>query len=427
MYNVLLNHLKQRENSNEPIRVAVAGLGFIGRGLVNQSAYMPGIVVSVIYNRNAEKVTQTQFTPGINLKLCSTLAEVNQAIEKRATAVVTNPHLLFESHVDIVMDTTGDPEFGAWLCYQTILSGKHIVATPEMDVCIGPYLKKLADDQGVVYSLQDGEEPSVAMSLFEYVSLLGFEIIAVGKFKNYTNPESNPDTVKPWSDSYQQNPYKIASFADGTKMSIEMGTLCNATGFLPDVRGLHCPKGTLFDVASLMRLKEDGGILNRKGVVEIVQGVNPLGGVYVVATTDHPQIVSDLSYYKMGPGPNYLFYRPYHLCSVEILVGAAACCINHLPTLAPAKYKPYADVAVISKKALKKGERLDSIGGYCFYGALDSFENLTNENYLPVSIAEGGIVTRDIEKGQLLTINDVDFNQDKFIWKLRTKMIDKLN
>lgn len=423
MYNVLLKNLKQREMSNEPIRVAVAGLGFIGRGLVNQSAYMPGIVVSVIYNRNAEKVTKTQFSPGTRLEICTTPAEVNTAAEKRATAVVTDPELLLESNADIVIDTTGDPEFGAWLCYQTIMAGKHIVSTPEMDVCIGPYLKKLADEKGVVYSLQDGEEPSLAMGLFEYVSLLGFEILAAGKFKNYTNPEANPDTVKPWSDLYRQNPYKIASFADGTKMSIEMGTLCNATGLLPDVRGLHCPKGTLDEVASLMRLKEEGGILSRKGVVEIVQGVNPLGGVYVVATTDQPQIISDLAYYKMGTGPNYLFYRPYHLCSVEILVGAAASCINHLPTLAPARYRPYADVAVIAKKALKKGERLDSIGGYCFYGALDSFESLLAENYLPASLAEGCIVTRDVDKGQLLTTGDVEFNEDKFIWKLRGKML----
>lgn len=425
MYGGLLKQLLEREKRHEQVRVAVAGLGFIGRGICVQSKYTPGIKVSLIYCKNAEFCMKTLAANEIPCQAAKSIDEVNKTIAKNIIAVISTPELLYESNVDIIIDTTGSPEFGAELAYNTILANKHIIANPEMDICIGPYLKELADARNVIYTSQDGDEPGVIMNLYEYVSILGFEIIAAGKFKGFTNIEANPDTVKPWSDSYRQNPYKIASFADGSKMNIEMGLVCNATGFYPDIRGMHCQAGTLDDVVNLMRPENEGGVLTHTGVVDVVRGVEPNGGVFVIAKTHNAQIVSDMKYYKMGSGPYYLFYRPYHLPSVEILVGAANACLNLVPTIAPRSSRPYVDVAAYAKKPLKKGEKLDSIGGYCYYGLLDVFDKLESENYLPISLAANAVVTRDIPKGELIRFENVELSARTLLWQLREKMLEQ--
>lgn len=307
------------------------------------------------------------------------------------------------------------------VAYNSILSGKHIVTNPEMDICIGPQLKELASQHKVVYSGQDGDEPGVVKQLFDYVSILGFDITAVGKFKNFTDVHATPTSVKPWSDAYKQNPYKIASFADGTKMNIEMGLVSNATGYLPDVRGMHARKMSLEEIVNHIKPIEEGGILRKNKVIEIIPGAEPSGGVFVIGHSTHPQVMKDMQYYKMGTGPYYLFYRPYHLCSVEILVGAVNMVLNGESTIEPLENRPVVDVAAFAKRALKKGERLDCIGGYDYYGLVDDYTIYRQENALPVSLAENAIVTRDVAQDEIITLQDIEIEKDNFLWDLAKK------
>lgn len=289
-----------------------------------------------------------------------------------------------------------------------------------------PTEKKLADEKGVVYSGQDGDEPGVIKQLYDYVSIVGLDITAVGKFKNFTDVHANPESVKPWSDAYKQNPYKIASFADGTKMNIEMGLVCNATGHVPDVRGMHGKKMEMEDIVNQLRPSSEGGILSHERIVDIVPGgVQPSGGIFVVAKTDHPQVISDMAYYKMGDGPYYLFWRPYHLCSVEVLVGAADMCLNKASTIEPLSYEPVVDVATFAKRPLKKGgDTLDMIGGFDFYGQVDRYEVYEPYDVLPVSLAEGAIITRDIGMDEIITVDDVSLDDATVLYQYRQKVID---
>lgn len=424
MYANLYHQLETCEQEKRPVRVAVAGFGFIGRGLVNQSTLMHGIQISLVYARDFNAVQSHAAASSVIYEYCRNAREVLMAYDKGRIPVVDHPGLLLESNADIVIDTTGSPEFGAWLCWQSLLAGKHVVATPEMDICIGPWLNQLARAKNLVYSGQDGDEPGVVMNLYHYVASLGFEITAMGKFKNFNDRYANPDSVLPWT--FGQNPYKISSFADGSKMNIEMGTVCNATGFTPDVRGMHCQTASaLEDVTRLMRPKEEGGLLSKKGVVDVVKGVKPYAGVFVVARTDNSQIRSDMTYYKMGEGPYYLFYRPYHLASVEILIGAANACLNHVSTIQPVSDRPVADVAVFAKKDLAKGDKLDCIGGFCYYGLMDNFETLQGEQYLPVSMAEDAVLLQDVKKDEMITLDKVMIRGDSVLWKLRSDMLEK--
>lgn len=416
----LLTQLNERENHGNPIRVAVAGTGFIGRGLINQISLMKGIKVCAVANRSIDKAVTVIKSMGskIEYKMCNNKFDMQIALRDAAIGVTTNPLLLAEADVDVVVDCTGDTELGAELGLSAIENKKHFIANAEMDVTVGPVLNKMAKNVGVVYSGAEGDEPGVIMSLYRYIKMLGLEIIAAGKFKGYYDCHATPISVKPWADKAEQSPIKICSFTDGSKMSIEMALVANATGLLPDIRGMHLPQGTLDTITSILRRKEEGGILSSHGAIEIVKGVEPSGGVYIVASTPNTRIQKDLKYYKMGDGPNYLFYRPYHLCSFEMAIGVAKAVIDKDSTIAPLG-KPIADVVTIAKKDLNAGEILDDIGGYTYYGLIDKAETIKEENILPVGLARGARLKNSVIRDKPITLSDVEIDEGSVLWKLR--------
>ena len=419
----LREELAAREKAKNPVKIGVAGAGFLGRGLVNQISRMEGLRVVALAARRPEQAEAVLRQTGKTVKYrrCHDLESLQKAIGRGEVGVVTDPLLLAAADLDIVVDCTGDPETGAALGCATIKAGRHFIANPETDATAGAALKVLADQAGVVYSGADGDEPGVIMNLYHYVSLLGLEIVAAGKCKGYLNHFATPATVKEWAARFGQNPYKIASFADGTKMNIEMAIVANATGLLPDTRGMNCPRGTLEEVVRLMQKREDGGVLSRTGVVEVVLGAEPSGAVFVVAAVTHPQIRKDLQYLKMGDGPNYLFYRPYHLCGIELGIAVARAVLAHEATIAPAG-PPVAEVLAVAKRDLRPGEVLDQIGGYTFYGLIDRAAVVRRENLLPVGLAPGARVIRPVKAGHPLTMDDVELKPGSILRELYLRM-----
>ncbi|HHU82326.1 MAG TPA: NAD(P)-dependent oxidoreductase [Firmicutes bacterium] len=415
----LRKELAAREKAKNPVKIGVAGAGFLGRGLVNQISQMHGLRVVALATRRPEQAEAVLSQTGRagRYRRCHDLESLQKATGCGEIGVVTDPLLLAGVDLDIVVDCTGDPETGAALGYAVIKAGRNFIANPETDAIAGAALKTLADQAGVVYSGADGDEPGVIMNLYHYVSLLGLEIVAAGKFKGYLNHFATPATVKKWAARFAQNPYKIASFADGTKMNIEMAIVANATGLVPDTRGMNCPRGTLEEVARLMQKREDGGVLSGTGVVEVVLGAEPSGAVFVVANVTHPQIRKDLQYLKMGDGPNYLFYRPYHLCGMELGIAIARAVLAGEATIAPAG-SPVAEVLAVAKRDLRPGEVLDQIGGYTFYGLIDRAAVVRRENLLPVGLAPGARVLRPVKAGQPLTMDDVELKPGSILRQL---------
>ncbi|NLY89331.1 MAG: NAD(P)-dependent oxidoreductase [Firmicutes bacterium] len=415
----LQKELAAREKAKNPVKIGVAGAGFLGRGLVNQISQMQGLRVVALATRRPEQAEAVLNQTGKTGKhrRCHDLESLQKTIACGEIGVVSDPLLLAGADLDIVVDCTGDPETGAALGYAVINAGRNFIANPETDATAGAALKTLADKAGVVYSGADGDEPGVIMNLYHYVSLLGLEIVAAGKFKGYLNHFATPATVKKWAGHFGQNPYKVASFADGTKMNIEMAIVANATGLLPDTRGMNCPRGTLEEVARLMQKREDGGVLSGTGVVEVVLEAEPSGAVFVVATVSHPQIRKDLQYLKMGDGPNYLFYRPYHLCGMELGIAIARAVLAGEATIAPSG-SPVAEVLAVAKRNLRPGEVLDQIGGYTFYGLIDRAAVVRKENLLPVGLAPGARVLRPVKAGHPLTMDDVELKPGSVLRQL---------
>ncbi len=282
-----------------------------------------------------------------------------------------------QENIDVVIEATGEIEFGAHVVLKAIENGKHVVLmNAELDATVGPILKVHADRAGVIITNTDGDEPGVAMNLYRFAKTIGLRPVLAGNLKGMIDPYRTPDTQREFADKYHQKPKKITSFADGTKLSMEMTVLANATGFRVGKRGMFGPRCShVKDALKLFPLErfEDGGL------VDYLLDAEPHTGAFILGFNDHPVKRQYMSYFKMGDGPLYLFYTPYHLPHVQIATTVARAVLFHDATVAPLG-KPSCEVITIAKRDLKKGEMLDGIGGFTCYGMIDNSPTCRNEN-----------------------------------------------
>ncbi len=418
------------EKQGNAIRVGLIGAGQMGRGLISQVGKIAGMEVVItadIVPEVAELAYRKAGASPSSILKTEDPEKADRWISSRGKVVTRDARMVVHlDSVDVVVDATGIPEVGAEIAWHAILNRKHIVLlNVEADVTVGPVLKKMADVAGVVYTGTAGDEPGAIMELYDFASVLGFEVVALGKGKN--NPldvSATPDSVADEARKKGVNPKMLASFQDGTKTMVEMTAVSNATGFLPDVPGMHGPKASLELLPRLYSLREEGGILHRKGVVDYVDGVAP--GVFAVITTDHPAVHDQMKYLKMGEGPHYVLYRPYHLTSLETPISIARAFFDREPTIAPCCGSVSETVAV-AKKDLQAGEALDGIGGFTVYGRIVSAEEQRRERALPIGLVGAKVrVKRGVKKGEVLTYDDVECEERNRIWLLR-EILEKEN
>ena len=446
--------LRNLQKEGKYIKIALAGVGQMGSGLISQLRELAGMQIVVVVNRNTDRITsllkeleiddsefifvgeEHKLKPESSNINCVTLKDnnlnreavemLNQLISENKIIVGDNLSILFAlDDVDIIIDATGSPEAGAFIARNAILNQKHIVSlNVEADATVGPILKKMADDAGVVYTISAGDEPAALKELYNFADTLGLEIIAAGKGKN--NPldhYANPATLKDYAKSKGSSPTMMTSFVDGTNSMIEMASLSNSTGLVPDCRGMHGPKADIKDLVNVFRLKSEGGILSRKGVVDFAIG-DTAPGVFLVYSTSNKMIRADLKYLMLGEGPYYLLYKPYHLTSIETPISIALAYFYGEPTIAP-DHGMVSEVITVAKKDLRAGDIIDGIGKYTVYGLIDEYAKAKKENLLPIGISEGCILKKDIEKDQPIKYNDVQPARDSLVLELR-KLQDKL-
>ena len=445
--------LAKRASENNPIRVGIIGTGKFGAGLVAQLSQMEGIETCAIADINlahAKHAYTASCVPADTIKVVNNVEGLNGAIHSGKRVITEDGLLLPQSDlIDVVVEATGIPEVGARMAYHTLIHNKHLVmVNVEADVTIGPYLSCLADTAGVVYTLVDGDQPGVTMNIVDWAKALGFEIVAAGRGTVFygDDREGTPDTVPERFGFSQEmierrtiNLKMFNSFRDGTKAQVEMTALANMTGLPPDVRGMHEPSLNISEIAEAFSLQEEGGLLRRHGVVELANsiaddGVTPLDsplrmGVFVVIRTDHPFIQEDLTGYHLHPGgngKNFLLYRPYHLVAVAAPISIIKAALYGQPTGAPLT-KPTAEVITVAKRDLKQGEILDGGGGYTVNGLIEKAEVAHSENLLPLGLAPGAKLKRDLTKGAAITYDMVTLDEDSFILKLRRLQDATLN
>jgi len=447
--------LKSLASKGKSIKVAIAGVGQMGRSLVSHIRELDGMQVLAVANRNIGRIAGTikaldigydeivlvESKNKINLEdnNISTITiedsrldinirkKLNQLAGEDKLIVADDLAVLFVlDDVDVIVDATGSPEAGAYIASNAISCKKHIVTlNVEADVTIGPLLKKMADEAGVVYTVSAGDEPAALKELYDFADALGLEVIAAGKGKN--NPldrYANPTTLKDYAESKGSSAHMMTSFVDGTKSMIEMACLSNSTGLVPDCRGMHGPMADIKDLLNVFRLKKDGGILSRKGVVDFVIG-DLAPGVFLVYTTENKMIRADLEYLMLGSGPYYLIYRPYHLTSIETPLSIARAYFYGEPTIVP-DCGLISEVITIAKKDLKAGDAIDGIGRYTVYGLIEEYSKAKQEGLLPIGLSQGCVLKNDMEKDQPVKYNDVSLARDSLLLKLR-KLHDKLD
>jgi len=416
--------LEVLEKEGRPIKVGVVGAGQMGRAFVSQLAAATGMVPAVMADRTLEKVKyafdRAGYTENEDYFTAATLEEAETILARGKSVATTNVDLAIKSAaIDCVADATGNPLSGADIASAAIENRKHIVMlNVEADACIGPILCKMAREAGVVYTGMAGDEPAAAVELFDFAKTAGFEVRAIGKGKNNViDKYCTPDSVRESAEAKGVNPRMFSGFVDGTNTMIELTSMANATGFVPDVHGAHGVKSDAAGLPKVLSLKSEGGVLDKYGVVDYVSGIAP--GVFAIISAELPEVRSTLKYICMGDGPNYILYRPYHLTSVETPYTVARAFLKHEPTICP-RFGHVAETAAAAKRDLLPGDKPDGIGGCCTRGVIMPAEDAVSKNFLPMGLTYCVKQFKNaVKKDDYITYDDVEFDKDTMLYKLR--------
>jgi len=415
--------LKRREEEGKPIRVGVIGAGFMCQGLTNQIAHsVPGMKVVAISNRRPERAVDVFRYAGLDsARLLNTQSEIDSSIERGIPVATQDAKALARSpHIDVLVDVTGSVEFGAHVALEAFRHGKDVVLmNAELDATIGPILQTYADRHGVILSACDGDEPGLQMNLVRWVKGLGLTPRLVGNIKGLQDPYRNPTTQKGFAEQWGQNPAMVTSFADGSKISFEQAIVANATGFSVLSRGMS--RGRLYtgDVMKIGELYDLEQLRRIGGGIDYVVGT-PHTKIYCLAEHPDPKQQHYLSLYKMGPGPLYPFFTPYHLVHFETPLSIARVVLFR-DNVAKPLAGPLVEVCAVAKRDLKSGEILDEYGMYMTYGEAVNVEEMSVQRYLPEGLVDGCRLIRDVKKDAVLTYGDVVLPPDRLADRLRAE------
>ncbi|MBN9030640.1 MAG: homoserine dehydrogenase [Rhizobiales bacterium 63-7] len=422
----LARDLANRAESGRPIRIGLIGSGEMGTDIVTRVAHMPGIEVGAICDLNAaraRKAVDIAYRSDGFHRDAAGADQLNAAMEQGKVAITSNSGDILESGlIDVVIDATGVPAVGAEIGLAAMEHGKHLVMmNVEADVTIGAYLKSEADRLGVTYSLGAGDEPSSCIELIEFVTAMGHPIVAAGKGKNNPlNIDAVPDDYAEEAARRNMNVRMLVEFVDGSKTMVEMAAIANATGLVPDKRGMHGPAATLDQLSSTLVPREHGGVLSKTGVVDYSIGKGVAPGVFVVADMSHPRISERMEDLKMGKGPYFTFHRPYHLTSLEVPLTCARVVLYGKADMVPLA-TPVAEVCAVAKKDMQPGETLDAIGEYCYRAWIMTTPEARAARAIPCGLLQDGKVTQAIRKGDLITHSNASVAPGSRIAALRAR------
>jgi predicted homoserine dehydrogenase-like protein len=417
--------LEQRLAEGRPISVGMVGAGFMGRGIALQIlGAVPGLRLAAIANRTLDGARAAYADAGVDeVAEVGSAAELEAAIAAGRYAITSDPQVLCEAQpIEALIEVTGTVEEAAGVALSAIEHGKHVILmNAELDGTVGPILKTYADRAGVVFTNADGDQPGVIANLYRFVRGLGVRPVLCGNIKGLHDPYRNPTTQEGFARQWGQKPSMVTSFADGTKISFEQAIVANATGMRVAKRGMHGPTvepGThIREAVSRFDVDE---LLAGPGIVDYVVGAEPGPGVFVLGTHDDPQQRHYLNLYKLGEGPLYCFYTPFHLCHFEVPNTVARAVLFGDAAIAPLG-GPLVDVVAAAKTDLESGRELDSLGGFTVYGLAENSEVAAGERLLPIGLAPGCRLVREVKKDDVLSYDDVEVPPGRLSDRLRAE------
>lgn len=390
--------------------------------------YCPGFYLAGVSNRHVDGARRLYNEAGVqDLVTADNQQHLDEAVAAGKHCIMEDPHLLCACpHIDVIVEITGAVEFGAHVVMDAIEHGKHVVMmNAELDSTVGPILKTYADKAGVVLTNVDGDQPGVLMNLYRFVKGIGVKPVLCGNIKGLQDPYRTPTTQKSFAERWKQSAPMVTSFADGTKISFEQALVANATGMRVAQRGMFGPT-----VENSEHIDNAGDwypidlTQHPTGIVDYVVGATPGPGVFVLGTHDDPAQQHLLELYKLGTGPLYSFYTPYHLCHFEVHNTIARAVLFDDAAITPT-FGPCVDVIATAKRDLKAGETIDGIGHYMTYGECENADVVHDDALLPIGLAEGAVLLRDLPRDTSLTLADVRLPEGRLVDKLRDEQNER--
>ncbi len=441
--------LCKREEEKRPIRIGMIGAGRYGAMFLAQSRFIPGMQVVGVADLNLEKARGTCISvgwPKESVLFADSTDNINDEIRnKQGKLLLTDDSdRLMKSDLDVIVEATGTVDAAARHAWVSLENGKHVVmVSAEADALLGLALQKKAEEEGVVYSLGYGDEPSELCEQVDWARTSGFEVVCVGKYFGYT-PEkrhANPDTVWKFKPNYTKeqiesgslNAKMYSSFVDGTKTLTEACCAANACLLLPPKGGMRFPVLEYEDLPNMLKPKSEGGILDHNGTVEVPSNLyldgtpvkrHLLWGVFISVKACSDYASSILIDFKRenrvlvdDTGQYAIMYRPTHVLGLELGKSIASTALLGLPTGCPSGF--VADMISVAKKDLNPGELLDGPGAFAVYGQLVPASESLEKRYLPTGLTEQTKVIRPVKKDTIITYDDVEIDQTLFSYKIR--------
>lgn len=434
--------LLARKESNTPLRVGVIGAGKFGSMFLSQAVLIPGIHVVAIADLDVEQARSNLANVHWPAELYAA-ASMDDAIQNGSTYICEDfETLVRHPAVEIIVEATGNPIVAADHLMAAFSNGKHVVsATVELDSFAGLAVSKEAQSAGVIYSMAFGDQPAMTCDLVDWARTCGFTVAAAGRGHKW-KPEyrfSTPDTIwdhwgvpRDVAERGRMNPKMFNSFLDGTKPAIESAAIANACLLDVPSKGLVYPLGSIDDIPSLMRPQSYGGVLERSGMVEVVNGLKPDGtefdhnirmGVFVVVEAETEYQKKCLEEYKVKTDDSGRFmclYKQWHLIGLELGMSVASVGLRGEATGVAQEFR--GDVVAVSKRDLKAGELLDGEGGYTVAGQLRPAAMSLEQGMLPLGLTGGLKMKRDVRKDEILTYRDVEMDETLTAVKLRRSL-----
>jgi predicted homoserine dehydrogenase-like protein len=409
----LNDELKNYQQQGKCVRIGMIGAGQMGTDVVAETKMMHGIEVVVAADIDLARARDCYRIAMLDGEVvtATTAAEADQAVLAGKRVAVNDYRIITSMKtVDVMLESTGVPEIGARAALQSARSGQQLaMMNVETDITVGPILHWYATQKGVLYALAAGDEPAACKELYDFADSLGFTIVAAGKGKN--NPldrHSSPADPAVIKEAARRglSPNMLVEFVDGSKTMIEMAAVSNATGLVPDIRGMHGPNTDRDHLNQSFALEADGGLLKKMGVVDYGIGrVAP--GVFLIVRTDHPRLREAMILRDMGNGPYYTLFRPFHLCSIEVPLTCAMLVLRRQSNMVPLD-RLVSEVFAVAKHDLQPGDCLDAIGGTAYYSLIDTYQTARAEKLLPIGLAKGAKVIRRVNIDTPITLDDVE-------------------
>lgn len=434
--------LQQRAADGKPIRVALIGAGKFGSMYLAQVPRTPGVHLAGIADLSPDNAKANLARVGWKPERTQA-SSLDEALKTGATHVGTDwQALVRHPAIDVVVECTGHPIAAVDHCLEAFGNGKHVVnVTVEADAFCGPLLARKAAEAGVVYSLAFGDQPALICDLVDWARTCGFPVVAAGRGHKWLPhfSESTPDTVwDNWGLTREQalrgglNPKMFNSFLDGSKPSIESTAVANATGLHVPSDGLLYPPASIADIPYVTRPKSEGGVLERKGMVEVISSLETDGreipyeirmGVWVTVEAETEYIKNCFEEYKAHTDPSgryFTLYKRWHLIGLEVGMSVASVALRGEATGVATCWN--ADVVATAKRDLQPGEILDGEGGYTVWGKLLPAETSMRMGGVPLGLAHDVKLVRPVKKGQSLTWADVAMDTSTHAYKVRREL-----